>query len=178
MHDLIVIVDTETTGFDPVQHEVIDTHAVLVDQSLKVLFEAGGRSPLLHPERASAQALQVNGWSRAEWAKTERPLIAVLPPVLALIELADWWLGSFPSFDVRFVAAACRSVGFEPPRAKKMIDIKDVAKAAHVCGAGKRPYSLEALCQKCGITLADTHSARVDCYATLGVYMQLRGVSR
>lgn len=178
MDGLIAVVDTETTGFSPERHEVIDTHVLLVQPSLEVLFEAGGRSPMLRPEVASPQALEVNGYNAVEWAVTQRPLLQVLPSCLQLIEAAEWWLGMTPDFDVRFIGAACRSVGLEPPRAKKMIDLKDVAKRRGVCGTtdtGKKTYKLDVLCRIYGIAISHEHTARADCYRALYVYRAMGG---
>lgn len=178
MDGLIAVVDTETTGFSPERHEVIDTHVLLVRPTLEVLFEAGGRSPMLRPEAASPQALAVNGYNAGEWAKTQRPLLQVLPACLQLIEAAEWWLGMTPNFDVRFIGAACRAVGLEPPRAKKMIDLADVAKHRGVCGTtdtGKKTYKLDVLCKIFNILISHEHTARADCYRALYVYRALGG---
>ncbi|MFA4975044.1 MAG: 3'-5' exonuclease [bacterium] len=176
MDGWLAVVDTETTGFDPVQHEVIDTHVLLVDPQLNVRYEAGGRSPLLYPEKASPQALKVNGYSLAEWEKTQRPLGEVLYPCFQLIELAECWLGSNPSFDVRFLIAAGQSIGLRLPHAKRLTDTKDVAAAMGVYGVSEKGYrsqSLGALARHFGILLGGMHGARVDCYVTLEVYKRL-----
>jgi len=175
---MIAVVDTETTGLSPRTHEVIDVHVLLVTDDLAVIVgEAGGRSPLLRPEAATPEALAVNRYDAEEWARTERPLAEILPAVLALIGCADTWLGSNPGFDVGFVAAAARTAGVVRsdwlPASGTLIDTAATARRLDVHGAGRRPHSLDALCELYWIDSDDAHSARADCMRVLEVYRQL-----
>jgi DNA polymerase III epsilon subunit-like protein len=173
----IVVVDTETTGLDPTAHEVIDVAAVLVDAgTFEVLAEAGGRCPLLRPDRAHPEALRVNGYTPEAWA-TARPLEEVLPEVLGLVARAEAWLGSNPGFDVDFVGAAAGEVGLSTPALPRLIDTAQLASGLGVRGPGRRPHSLDALCELYGVEgLGEAHTARADCFRALEVYRRLREV--
>lgn len=177
--DCIVAVDVETTGLDPAAHEVIDVHAVLVDsKSLRPLAEAGGRCPLLRPEAASPQALAVNGYSPEAWQATARPLVELLPEVLELVGRANAWLGSNPQFDVDFVSAAFATIGCSFTWAGRLIDTAVVARERGVRGPGRRPHSLDALCEHFDVRdLGEAHTARADCLRALEVYRRLREVA-
>jgi DNA polymerase III epsilon subunit-like protein len=166
----IVVVDTETTGLSAKEHEVIDVWAILVNPQLQLIAEAGGRSPLLRPERADAKALSVNHYNAEEWALTQRPLRDVLWLPLQLINYAEIWLGSNPRFDVDFIKAACLEHGYIPPQPKRMCNTATLAQNRCVRGLGNRPHSLDSLCEHYRVPQTGAHTARADCWRALAVY--------
>ena len=64
----LVITDLETTGLDPLIHEVIDIGAVRVDQAtLEIEATFSAKIQPLHIELASPIALEVNGYTPEAW---------------------------------------------------------------------------------------------------------------
>lgn len=65
----IVFYDGETSGLAPEFHDIIEVGALRVRQSdLIVLQEYETKVRMIHPERATAEALRVNGYSTKRWA--------------------------------------------------------------------------------------------------------------
>jgi len=70
----LVIVDLETTGLDPLVHEVIDIGAVRVDQaSLDIEATFSAKIAPAHIELANPIALQVNGYTPENWRHAVDP---------------------------------------------------------------------------------------------------------
>src|ERR1035441_1042254 len=70
----LVIVDLETTGLDPLVHEVIDIGAVRVDQaSLDIEATFSAKIAPAHIELANPIALQVNGYTPEGWRHAVDP---------------------------------------------------------------------------------------------------------
>src|SRR5208283_838213 len=70
----LVIVDLETTGLDPLVHEVIDIGAVRVDQaSLEIEATFSAKIVPARIELASPIALQVNGYTPEGWRHAVNP---------------------------------------------------------------------------------------------------------
>ena len=69
----IAITDVETTGLDPIEHEIIEIGLVLINQKT---FEIIDRLDIKvlpnHPETADSFAIKLNGYNTSEWenAKT------------------------------------------------------------------------------------------------------------
>lgn len=67
----IAIVDLETTGLDPLHHEIIELGMVLFDaDTLTILDALDLRIAPQWIERASPEALKVNGYNKKDWEKT------------------------------------------------------------------------------------------------------------
>jgi DNA polymerase III epsilon subunit-like protein len=162
----LAIVDTETGGFSPERHELLEAHVLLVDEAgFVVLHEAGGRILPWGDRDITSGAAKVNGYSPALWRRTAQPLEAVLPQVLMLCCCADAWVGSKPTFDVRFLQAGAARLGltFEP---REVFDTRQLGKEP----SDKGGVGLDKLCERYGIAARQgVHGARDDCYRTLAV---------
>lgn len=64
---VLAIVDVETTGLDPVEHELIDIGAIYATVNGEELGRFFIRVRPDHPERAAPQARAVNGYSPERW---------------------------------------------------------------------------------------------------------------
>lgn len=64
----IVAVDLETTGLDPLKHEIIELGFVIFDdKTFKVYGQFNLKIIPEHIERASKKALEVNGYDPKDW---------------------------------------------------------------------------------------------------------------
>lgn len=175
-----VIVDTETTGFDPEHHEIIDLHAIEVHPSnLLIVREAGGRIKPHYPERMHTLAQQCNGYTPEKW-QDARSFEEVSKEAWPLIS-GNIWVGCNPMFDVRFLRHAFikdRIDGLSTYHAVYLyqvdpIDIKDYVEPLKK--AGKIPNNkLDTICEYLRIDGFENHTARGDCLRTLEVLRRLR----
>lgn len=64
----LLITDFETTGLDPLVHEIVDIGAILCDaESLDICAEFQCRVKPEHPELCSTIAAAVNGYNEKDW---------------------------------------------------------------------------------------------------------------
>lgn len=64
----LAITDVETTGLDPQKHEIVEIGLIVVNQNtLQILDEFEAKVKPVHIELANPQALEVNGYSEADW---------------------------------------------------------------------------------------------------------------
>lgn len=163
---ILAVIDCETGGFKPDEHELLEAFVLLVDDATwRVLAEAGGR---IHPSGRRAitpQAIAVNGYDPELWRTTARPEFYVVGRVVAAAVQAEAWVGSNPMFDVRFLQAAARRLGFDfEPR--QVYDVGVLGKQP----GDRHKLGLDKLCERHGIlTRKGPHGAREDCYRTLAV---------
>ena len=168
----LAFLDTETTGLNPLIHEVIDIHVILCQlPNLEIVGDAGG---LVKPdwiELADPKALEVNGFDEARWAQNARPWPEVWKKVRPLLE-RGLIVGQNPSFDIAFINAMGERYDTIRLRPFRTIDTKTLALPLRQNGVLKK-LSLDSLCQHFGIDIEGAHSAKADCYRTLEVYRRL-----
>lgn len=165
-----IVLDTETTGFDPLEgHRVIEVAAIELVNLLPT-----GRSfhTLLDPQRdVPPEATKVHGFTRADLeGKPQFPDIAE-----AMLD----FLGDAPiiahnaPFDFRFLDAELLRAKRPPLDASRMRDSLILARERFP-GA---PNSLDALCRRFDIDLSQrtTHNALLDVKLLAEVYLELRG---
>ncbi len=165
-----IVLDTETTGFDPATGDrIVEIGCVeLIDQL------PTGRSfqAYLNPERlVPIETQKVHGLTDEFLA--DKPLFAHI--VDELLE----FLGDAPlvihnaSFDMKFVNSELHRCGRPPLHPSRAIDTIEIAKAK-IPGAR---YSLDELCKRFGIDLSarSKHGALLDAELTARVYLELVG---
>ena len=158
-----IALDLETTGLDPLAHEIIEIGLVR--------FSAGEpqerRAWLVRPERPlPPEGLAVSGISREELARAPR-LVEVLPGVLEELAGATVVAHNAP-FDRAFLAAAARRLGLRLPRAR-WVDTLALARALWPRRSG---YSLAALKKELGLP-GQGHRALPDAEAAGWVFLAL-----
>jgi DNA polymerase-3 subunit epsilon len=165
-----IVVDTETTGFDPATGDrIVEIGCVELFDHLETgkHFHA-----YLNPERlVPLETQKVHGLTDEFLA--DKPLFAHI--VEEMIE----FLGDAPliihnaSFDLRFLNSELHRVGKKPIPMSRAIDTIEIAKAK-IPGAR---YSLDELCKRFGIDLSarSKHGALLDAGLTARVYLELVG---
>jgi len=165
-----IVLDTETTGFDPATGDrIVEIGCVELVDHLPT-----GRSfqAYLNPERlVPIETQKVHGLTDEFLA--DKPLFAHI--VEDLLE----FLGDAPlvihnaSFDMKFVNSELHRCGKPPLPYARAIDTIEIAKA-RIPGAR---YSLDELCRRVGIDLSvrTKHGALLDAELTARVYLELVG---
>jgi DNA polymerase-3 subunit epsilon len=165
-----IVLDTETTGFEPEEgHRVIEIAAIELHNLIPT-----GRSfhTLLDPERdVPPEATKVHGFTRAD--------LEGKPRFAAQAEALLDFLGEAPivahnaAFDFKHLDAELARAGRLPLGAARMVDSLALARERFP-GA---PNSLDALCRRYDIDLSErtTHNALLDVRLLAQVYLELRG---
>jgi DNA polymerase-3 subunit epsilon len=165
-----IVLDTETTGFDPATGDrIVEIGCVELVDHLPT-----GRSfqAYLNPERlVPIETQKVHGLTDEFLA--DKPLFAHI--VEELLE----FLGDAPlvihnaAFDMKFVNSELHRCGKPPLPYARAVDTIEIAKAK-IPGAR---YSLDELCRRFGIDLSvrSKHGALLDAELTARVYLELVG---
>lgn len=165
-----IVLDTETTGLDPLTGDrVIEVAAIELENLLPT-----GRAfhCLVDPERdIPAEATRVHGFSRDDLRG--KPLFpAIVEEMLAFLGDAPIIAHNAP-FDFGFLDAELRRAGRPPLDRKRMVDTFAIARERYPAA----PNSLDALCRRFEIDLSErtTHNALLDVRLLAQVYLELRG---
>lgn len=165
-----IVVDTETTGLDP-----LDGHRVVEIACLELVnCIPSGRvwHCYLDPERDMPQvAFEVHGLSveflsgKPRFEERAEELLAFLEGAMLIMHNA--------SFDVMFLNAELERVAKPRLRFERVVDTLAMARRKHPGS----PCSLDALCKRYGIDLTarEKHSALLDCKLLAEVYAELVG---
>lgn len=165
-----IVLDTETTGLDPdAGHRLIEVAAIELFNHLPT-----GRNfhRYINPEREiAAEAQAIHGLKLADLA--DKPVFANI--VSELLEfLGDARLVIHNAeFDVKFLNAELKALGFPPIPLARAVDTVQMARRKFP-GA---PASLDALCQRFGVDNAHRtlHGALLDAELLSEVYLELIG---
>jgi DNA polymerase-3 subunit epsilon len=165
-----IVFDTETTGLDPeAGHRIIEIAAIELVNHLPT-----GRHFHRHvnPEREIApEAQAIHGMKLSDLA--DKPVFASI--VSELLEfLGDARLVAHNAeFDVKFLNAELKALGFPPVPMARALDTVQMARRKFP-GA---PASLDALCQRFGVdnTQRTLHGALLDAELLSEVYLELIG---
>lgn len=165
-----IVLDTETTGLDPNDgHRIVEIGCVELANHLPT----GRRfQRYLNPERAmTADALAVHGLSEEMLSK--QPIFAeVVADLLEFLGDAQLVIHN-AEFDMRFLNAELRRLGFPPVPMTRAVDTVRMARRKFP-GA---PASLDALCKRFNIDNSSRtlHGALLDAELLAEVYLELVG---
>jgi DNA polymerase-3 subunit epsilon len=167
-----IVLDTETTGLDPVQgHRIIEIACVELED-----FIPTGRHFHRHvnPERdIDPEAERVHGLSRA--FLSDKPVFADAQVVDALLAFVGEAVivAHNAAFDRKFVNHELGRLGRTALTDERWIDSLGLAQKRFP-GA---PNSLDALCKRFKVSLAERekHGALIDAQLLARVYLELRG---
>ncbi len=165
-----IVLDTETTGFDPLTGDrVIEVAAI---ELVNLLPTGRHFHALVDPERdVPPESTRVHGFTRADLEG--KPKFRDIAP--AMLD----FLGDSPivahnaPFDFGFLDAELFRAGLPTLDRARMVDSLVLAKERFP-GA---PNSLDALCRRFGIDLSErtTHNALLDVKLLAAAYLELRG---
>ena len=165
-----VVLDTETTGFEPADgHRIVEIGCVELFDHVPTgkTFRA-----YLNPERdVPPETTKVHGLT-AEFLADKPRFAEVVEELLEFLGDAALVIHN-ASFDIKFVNAELHRVGKPPIPLARAIDTIEMAKAK-IPGAR---YSLDELCKRFGIDLTarTKHGALLDAELTAQVYLELVG---
>jgi DNA polymerase-3 subunit epsilon len=165
-----IVLDTETTGFEPADgHRIVEIGVVeLIDH----LPTGASKQFYLHPERlVPVESQRIHGLTDE--------FLADKPKFNEIVEELMDFIGDAPlvihnaSFDLKFMNSELHRVGRPPLPYARAIDTIEIAK-------NKLPgvrYSLDELCKRFAIDLTarTKHGALLDAELTAQVYLELVG---
>ena len=165
-----IVLDTETTGLDPVAgHRIVEVACLELVNHIPT-----GRSyqRYINPERdIPADALAVHGLT-AEFLSDKPRFAEIADELLAFIAGAPLVIHN-AEFDVRFVNAEFQRLAKPPLGSERIVDTLLLARQKFP-GA---PASLDALCRRFGIdnSTRTKHGALLDTELLADVYLELIG---
>lgn len=169
-------VDLETTGLDPLEHEIIEIAIIRTDWRLNELRRFHALVMPLCPECAQEEALAINGFSLDRWlAEGARPLKLALEEARPYLKGASLAGHNIGNFDAVFLRQAHREHAMRTPWHWRQLDTVSLAYGPFVCGdiGGQ---SLAAMCDALGVINANPHSAMDDIEATIQCARVLLGL--
>lgn len=172
----LVWIDTETTGLDPVENEVIEIAIIRpLDNGSELTFCKKLR--LERPETAHPKALEVNGYTPETWAEAE-------PQEVVWREIAERGLlenciiaGHNVGFDARMIQESFKRHNIERDGRPVRIDYHmydTVTLALEHLQPYVKSVSLGAVCVALGIPVRNAHSALADARMAMEVSRVLR----
>ena len=165
-----IILDTETTGLDPLQgHRIVEIGAVELFNHIPT-----GKTyhTYINPQRdVPREAEAIHGLS-GEFLKDKPVFAQIAGEFLEFIGETVLIIHN-ASFDVGFLNAELGFIKQLPILYERIIDTLTLAKKRHPMG----PNSLDALCKRYGIDIAKRtkHGALLDSELLAGVYLELIG---
>jgi DNA polymerase III alpha subunit (gram-positive type) len=170
------ILDTETTGLSPVDNEIIELAAIVVNEKLRPLDALTFRIQPKHPEKASKKALEINGYSPDTWNPQFFTHSAALKRLDKMIskfskDAPVVIAGQNVKFDIGFLMEAYNRESMPYPFDKdNSVDLIDVARLwSKYSGTHLERVNLDYLSNVVGITNDRPHAAFYDAEATLKI---------
>lgn len=185
---VIYVLDTETTGLDPINNEVIEVSFLRLlfnfdNDNVKVTDEQ--KTWLLkacNPSSIQDDALKINGHKKEDILhQTQFGKENYLHPQDAITQIELWMLddchssmdrifaGQNPSFDAQFLKklwkdhSSLESFPFAIEKNDRMLDTKQLAVLVDICLSQRRErYSLSSLVKDFGVTKRKAHRAEDD----------------
>ena len=175
----LAFIDLETTGFDPVENEIIEIAGLIAKQvpqtgrgaKLEVLGEFEYKIKPERLETADPEALRINGYNELEWMFAPN-LAQVMKDVAGKTEAATFVAHNL-TFDWRFLNEAFKKTGVKNKMHFAKIDTLSLAfgKLYHKPEVDK--FSLKALTEYFGIKNNHAHTALADVRAMFEIYKKL-----
>lgn len=165
-----IVLDTETTGLDPLTGDrVIEVAAV---ELFNLLPTGEAFHTLLDPERdIPAEASHIHGFTNGDVAGKPK-FAAIADQLLKFLGDADIIAHNAP-FDFGFLDAELFRCQRPPLDRRRMIDSLAMAKARFP----GMPNNLDALCRRLGVdnSMRGNHNAILDCQLLAQVYLEMMG---
>lgn len=154
----LCFIDTETTGLDPSQHEVIE-FAVIREDRGGMLNRWCTKIKPSHIETADDYALKVNGYSEDRWA--DAPTMAEVAPIILKELKGSVIVGHNVAFDEGMLNANIKRAGLDERIPYHKVDTVTLA-YEHLVPYGLTSLSLDNIRRFLGWSLEDAHTAMKD----------------
>ena len=165
-----IVLDTETTGLDPVTGDrVIEVAAV---ELFNLLPTGEAFHSVIDPERdIPAEASRIHGFTNGDVAGKPK-FAAIADQLLKFLGDADIIAHNAP-FDFGFLDAELFRCQRPPLDRRRMIDSLAMAKLRYP----GMPNNLDALCRRLGVdnSMRGNHNAILDCQLLAQVYLEMMG---
>lgn len=170
----LIVVDVETSGLDPLTHDVLEVAAIDLNTGDELHFVPTPTRNEWQTE-ASPEAMQVNRYYERGVYKDQVDTATTGERWAALAEMLDGNIlaGANPWFDAAFVDAAMRHWGITPGRRYQLRDLATYASGILRLDPAN-PTSSATVLDKLGITNRAPHSARGDATAAAAAFSALR----
>lgn len=169
---IITVLDTETTGLDLLQHEVIEVGIVQARVDPTRIIRTAQWQAKVKPryiERASPVALKINGYTNDAWAKAITPSDAIAH-IKSYIQTSELLIGQNLIFDLRFINKLFLDHDEDLIEYPDYHDTKMMAEQL-VRNGKLKSSSLDFLCKHFKIkNYGRAHTALADANRTLEVY--------
>lgn len=165
-----LLLDTETTGFDPGDHRFVELYFSIWTPAGKRVFEFNER---VNPERSiPAEATRVHGITASDVAGCQ-PWSHFAPTVQRIMEKNDVFVAHNAEFDLNFLRYEFKRVGLELPE-RPVVDT--MGEGIWATPDGKKP-TLGELCFACGVDYdkAKAHAADYDVQVMSECFFKARG---
>jgi DNA polymerase III alpha subunit (gram-positive type) len=172
----LLFLDLETTGLDPLEHEILEIAAVLLDRDGAEVASFEQKVTPACLDKASLEAIQKNGYTREKWADASSlgkaldlltMTFCALPPALG----RPLVVGQNVSFDRAFLTEAYRQERRRMFEARYWLDTASMAWAAYVAGEIET-ISLVPLAQSMSLDTGQAHTAMGDVRMMIPVYQR------
>ena len=170
----LAITDIETTGLDPIGHEIIEIGLVLAEQkTLNILDQWSVKIKPEHIDTATEEALLVNGYNPTVWEDAYAPKMAM--KVYAKKTKEAIFVSHNVTFDWSFVYEAFAKHDVDSLMDYHRLDLFSIAWGLKPKGLVK--YNLVGLCEHFGIPKeSDPHKAINGALKALEVLKKLRNL--
>ena len=175
---LFAFIDTETTGFNPDKHELIEIAGIVVEmenpRDLSTYHVIEEFEYKIHPERihdADPAALRVNHYDPSRW--THALTLEAAMKLVGEKTTGAVMVSHNISFDAGFVDKAFRLSGMANPMHYHRIDTVSMAHALLQGNQDVDHLSLRSLCHYFGIVQDTQHEALADTRALFELYKKL-----
>ncbi|MEA2020567.1 MAG: 3'-5' exonuclease [Patescibacteria group bacterium] len=173
----LVFFDLETTGLDPLRHEIIEVAAVVARPPY---FRAFGEFEIkiapCHIETADPQALEINQYSKKRW-RTAVELehgLRIFNCFAASKLLAAYNVG----FDMSFLIPALNKLNIKPKFDYHYLDVASIAYWELQGNPEVSGLGLTEMCEHFGIENKQPHYALSDAHATHKLFQALKALSK
>ena len=177
----LAFVDLETTGLDPMNHEVIEIGIVLAEQSkdadgkqtLTLLSEHNIQLKPVHIENADPKGLEVNKFYKRDWSAAVEQKVGLEQAIKILN--GSVFIAQNVGGDWAFLlkAGADHGVKFEGAVHYHKLDLASMAFGKLYHDPKLFKFSLRELTEYFGVTNQDAHTALADARATYEVCKKL-----
>ncbi|MDQ5971810.1 MAG: polymerase subunit epsilon [Patescibacteria group bacterium] len=177
-HHKLAFIDTETTGFDPDTHELIEIGIILVDQDwtkgkpvFTVIEEFEIKIKPVHIETADPISLKINKYNAEDWGNAYALKEAM--KILNTKIKDSIMVAHNMYFDATFIDRAYKQTGVKNEMHYLRIDTITMAFAKLHDRTDIDKYSLRTLCEYFKIENKNAHSALSDTKALFELYKHL-----